>query len=287
MATDGGPSTPGAASQTWVDPIRVLIVDDAPSTRRLLKGALEHSQQFQVVGEAGDGRDAIDQARSLQPDLILLDLAMPVLSGANALPELVMACPSAMVVIVSGSRVSDSEQLLDAGASGYLPKGTPPFELLGRLSAIVDRPFHLDGSDAWDEQDRANLHVSARPDPAEPRGRAIVYDPDPVVRALIARVLNSSDVVVVAETTSVPILLTAVDLAKPEFVVLDLTAGGQSGTVTLSEIRRRSPRSMAIVYSSAIEWRESAMAAGATAFVSKPRIDELADRISHLSPVRS
>jgi DNA-binding NarL/FixJ family response regulator len=264
----------------------VLIVDDAPSTRRLLRGALEHSQEFDVVGEAGDGRDAIDQARSLQPDLILLDLAMPVLNGANALPELVMACPTAMVVIVSGSRVSDGEQLLDAGATGYLPKGTPPFELLGRLSAIVDRPFHLDGSDAWDELDRANLHSSARSDPAEPRGRAIVYDPDPVVRALIARVLNSSDVVVVAETTSVPILLTAVDLAKPEFVVLDLTAAGQSSTATLSEIRQRSPHSMAIVYSSAIEWRESAMAAGATAFVSKPRIDELADRISHLSPSR-
>ena len=268
------------------EPLGVLIVDDAASTRRLLRAVLEHSQQFDVVGEAADGSQAIDLARELQPDLVLLDLAMPNLNGANALVEILHVAPKSMVIIVSGA-ASPPEDLTDAGAAGFVPKGMPPDELLGRLSLLVGRPFGLDILESLDELDRPTL-----PPPlglAPPRvagGRAVVFDGDPVVRTLISRVLNDADIVVLAETTTMPILLTSVELAQPEVVVVDDAFTGSPGTTLLSELRRRSPRSALIVYSAAVERRESALAAGATAFIPKPRIDELAATIRHLSPNR-
>jgi DNA-binding NarL/FixJ family response regulator len=265
------------------DPMSVLLVDDSTSTRRFLRGVLENSRQFTVVGEASDGIDAIEQARSLQPDLVLLDLVMPNMSGTNALAEVLLVSPRSIVVIVSGS--DQAASMIEGGVRGSIPKGIRPYELLHQLCDIVGRPFHFEGPGGWDEMERKNqLSPAAMTAPAVVRGRAIVYDPDPLVRTLIGRVLNGSGVVVIAETNTQSILLTGVDLAKPEFVVLDLSSGGHPDMTTLSEIRRRSPHTIIIVYSRSAEWRESVLAAGATAFVSKPRIDELASRISHLSP---
>src|ERR1700678_3587434 len=74
---------PVASSATAVNsvpalaPLRVLIVDDAPSTRRYLRAVLEHCREFHVVGEASDGDKAVAQVEALQPDLVLLDLSMP------------------------------------------------------------------------------------------------------------------------------------------------------------------------------------------------------------------
>lgn len=265
-------------------PMSVLIVDDSMPTRRFLIGVLENSREFEVIGQANDGNEAIEQAGLLQPDLVLLDVVMPNMSGANALARMLEVSPHSIVVILSGSHQA-AASLKDDGARAFIPKGIRPYELLQRLSAIVGRPFRFDGPDGWDEMERKNLlAASALPAPVIIRGRAIVYDPDPLVRTLITRVLHGSGVVAIAETNTPAILLTAVDLAKPDFVVLDLTAGGHPDTATLTEIRRRSPASIIIVYSKLDEWRDSALAAGATAFVFKPRIDELADRICHLSP---
>jgi two-component system chemotaxis response regulator CheY len=266
-------------------PMTVLVVDDSMSTRRFLRGVLENSRQFAVVGEASDGRDAIDQARSLQPDLVLLDLVMPNMGGTTALAEMLQVSPHSIVVIVSGSDQAASNQLLEDGIRGSIPKGIRPYELLHQLCVLVGRPFLFDGPGGWDEMERKNrFSPSALPAPDVVRGRAIVYDPDPLVRTLIGRVLNGSGVVVIAETNTQSILLTAVELAKPEFVVLDLSSGGHPDLATVSEIRQRSPQTSIIVYSRSAEWRESVLAAGATAFISKPRIDELATRISHLAP---
>ncbi len=266
-------------------PMSVLVVDDSVSTRRFLRGVLENSRQFAIVGEAGDGRDAINQARLLQPDLVLLDLVMPNMSGTKALAEMLLVSPHSVVVIVSGSDQAASDWLIDDGVWGSISKGIRPYELLYQLCLIVGRPFHFDGPGGWDEMERMNQYSpSAPPEPLVIRGRAVVYDPNPLVRTLIGRALNGSGVVVIAETNTESILLMAVDLVKPEFVVLDLSSGGPPDMAALSEIRRSSPHAIVIVYSRSAEWRESVLAAGATAFVSKPRIDELASRISHLAP---
>lgn len=120
-----------------VQPLRVLVVDDAGSTRRFIRAVLDHGQDFEVVGEAGDGDGAVERAATLQPDLVLLDLSMPFADGASALREVLRVAPNCKVVIVSGLNPSAGEPLIEAGATAFVPKGIMPFELLERLGDVV------------------------------------------------------------------------------------------------------------------------------------------------------
>ena len=116
--------------------VTVLVVDDTPTLRMLTKLTLDESG-FEVVGEAGDGLAALNLAKQLRPDLVLLDLAMPVMDGLEALPLLRQALPATKVVIVSGfDRKAMESQVLDAGAHAYLQKGTTPAETLRTLRAL-------------------------------------------------------------------------------------------------------------------------------------------------------
>ena len=106
-------------------PLRVVIVDDTPDLRDLLRMALE-SGGFDVVAEAGDGAEAIEVARVHLPDVILLDLAMPVMDGLEALPTLRELCPDAKIVVLSGFGAAQmTRRAMAAGADGYLQKGVP------------------------------------------------------------------------------------------------------------------------------------------------------------------
>jgi DNA-binding NarL/FixJ family response regulator len=118
-------------------PLRVLIVDDAPSTRRIVRAVLERSRDFDVVGEASDGRWAIEMSEALQPDLVLLDLFMPFVNGIKALKKVLRGAPRAKVVVFSGMKSVTQEQMIDAGAVGFIAKGITPTELLDRLGAIL------------------------------------------------------------------------------------------------------------------------------------------------------
>ena len=120
------------------DPLRVVLIDDTPDIRLLLRMALEAGGRFRVVAEAGDGATGVDEVARSQPDVVLVDLAMPVLDGLDALPGLRRACPGARIVVLSGF---DSARLLArttaAGADGYLQKGLDPWDLEERLLRIV------------------------------------------------------------------------------------------------------------------------------------------------------
>jgi PAS domain S-box-containing protein len=115
-------------------PIRVLLADDTASVRLLLRGTLEASRDFEVVGEAGDGAQAVEMAAALQPDMVLLDLAMPVLSGMEAIPQIRSRAPDARVVVVSGYAPDlMGRQALEVGAAAFLEKQKRPRELLASL----------------------------------------------------------------------------------------------------------------------------------------------------------
>ena len=115
---------------------RVVLVDDTPSLRMLIRLAL-HDTGFDVVGEAGDGLAGVNLVRQLQPDLVLLDLAMPVMDGLEALPLMRAAAPAVRIVIVSGfDRRAMESQVMEAGADGYLQKGTPPDALIQSLQRL-------------------------------------------------------------------------------------------------------------------------------------------------------
>ena len=104
---------------------RIMICDDQPAFREVLRAVLELEDGLEVVGEAANGAEAIEGVRHLQPDVLLLDVAMPVMDGIEALPEVVQAAPDTVVVVLTGVTSAQVRQrALDAGASVVLEKGT-------------------------------------------------------------------------------------------------------------------------------------------------------------------
>jgi DNA-binding NarL/FixJ family response regulator len=120
--------------------ISVLICDDAPAMRSLLNVVIDLRDGMSVVGEAADGNEAIAEAERLQPDVILLDLTMPRLTGLEALPEINRVAPDAKVVILSGFAASFIEDDVVAhGTAGYLQKGVEPDEILEAIESAAAR----------------------------------------------------------------------------------------------------------------------------------------------------
>ena len=121
------------------DAIRVLLVDDHALIRAGLARLLDESDDITVVGEAGDGEEALVKVAELQPDLVLMDLSMPRLDGAGATRRILEAHPDVRILVLSSfvdrAGVLDA---LDAGAVGYLLKDSRPEELLlGIRSALA------------------------------------------------------------------------------------------------------------------------------------------------------
>ncbi|MGZ4445600.1 MAG: response regulator [Nocardioides sp.] len=114
-----------------VQPQRVVIVDDTPDLRELLRLALTRGG-FDVVAEAGDGKEGIEVVRQLRPDVVLLDLAMPVMDGLEALPSMRRLLPHAKIIVLSGFGATQmSARAVAAGADGYVQKGAS-------LNSILD-----------------------------------------------------------------------------------------------------------------------------------------------------
>jgi DNA-binding NarL/FixJ family response regulator len=111
-------------------PIRVLIVDDVPEVRQMLRTALRFRQLFSVVGEAADGAEAIECAARLQPDIVVLDVGLPDLAGRQVLTRIRLECPDAKVVVFSGTEPEETEGIADA-VDGYAVKD-------GRLEYLIE-----------------------------------------------------------------------------------------------------------------------------------------------------
>ena len=117
---------------------RVLVVDDHPIVRSGIVSVLATQPDFEVVGEAGDGAEAVAMAARLEPDLVLMDLRMPARGGASATEEILKARPSTRVVILT-TYATDGEVLraIEVGAVGYLLKDVPHEELFRALRAVL------------------------------------------------------------------------------------------------------------------------------------------------------
>ncbi len=117
---------------------RVLLVDDSRDIRLLLRRVLTRSSSFDVVGEACDGREAIALAGALQPDVVILDLAMPVMDGLEALPQIRLRLPSATIIVLSGFDEARMEKAaIDAGADLYMGKGCELARIVTTLEELL------------------------------------------------------------------------------------------------------------------------------------------------------
>jgi DNA-binding NarL/FixJ family response regulator len=159
------------AGQTTDGPIRVFVVDDHGVVRRGMRSYLSIFDDIEVVGEAANGREAIDQLHAMDavgeaPDVVLMDLAMEPVDGVAATRELRATTPDIEVVAVTSlvdqSRVREA---LEAGASGYLVKDAAPEELALAIRAARRGEVHLDAALARELMN--SLPARQAPDPFE------------------------------------------------------------------------------------------------------------------------
>ena len=119
--------------------MRVLVVDDHPAFRRALTSALRMVDGFEVAGEAGGGLAACEEAGNLEPDVVLMDLSMPDLSGIDAMKQIHEKQPQLPVVILTAHADPGVEkEARQAGASGFLAKGIGLEELVVVLNEATD-----------------------------------------------------------------------------------------------------------------------------------------------------
>jgi DNA-binding NarL/FixJ family response regulator len=119
--------------------IRILIVDDQAMVRTGFRMILESENDIQIVGEAADGVEAIDQARALQPDVILMDIRMPRLDGLEATRRILdRASPTSKVLVLTTFDLDEYVyESLRAGASGFMLKDAPPEQLVDAIRIVA------------------------------------------------------------------------------------------------------------------------------------------------------
>jgi RNA polymerase sigma factor (sigma-70 family) len=185
------------------EPVHVLIVDDDDLMRAGLKAVLSSDETIDVVGEASNGRTAVQRVLELRPDVVLMDVRMPDLDGIAATREVVAASPEAKVVILTTFEQDDYIfGALNAGASGFLLKRTSPEELLAAIHSVAAGDSLLSPSVTRRVIDRMAQHPAAeaafdeRIDELTPREREVLEQ--------VARGLSNSEIaaaLVIEEST--------------------------------------------------------------------------------------
>lgn len=162
--------------------IRVLIIDDHTLFRSGIRLLLERQEGFEVVGEAGDGLDGAKRAKTLKPDVVLLDLHMPGTSGLSAIPLLLEEAPQAQIVMLTVSE--DAEDLIDAmraGACGYLLKNIDTDFLLDSIrraangESVMSPQMAVRVADAIRKPQNNNLNATSFSVELSPREREVIF----------------------------------------------------------------------------------------------------------------
>lgn len=129
--------------------IRVMLVDDHSIMRDLLQDALEDSGEFQVVAQAANGEEAISLAEEAAPDVIVMDVLMPVMDGIEACRRITDRLPDTKVLMLTASNEQDAiVESVGAGATGYLQKYAGKEQLLVTIREVVDGEFRIPGDAA-------------------------------------------------------------------------------------------------------------------------------------------
>jgi two-component system, NarL family, response regulator YdfI len=123
--------------------VRVLLADDFPEVRELLRRHLELDGRFEIVGEAANGIDAVDLVGELYPDVVILDLALPEMDGLAAIAKLRRNSPGTKILVLSAFSEDEHSGVVDElGANGFITKDRPIEEIVHRILEIagLDRP---------------------------------------------------------------------------------------------------------------------------------------------------
>jgi DNA-binding NarL/FixJ family response regulator len=137
--------------------IRVVVVDDYEPWRRFASNTLQQKPKLRIVGEASDGLRAVQIAQQLQPDLILLDIGLPQISGIEVARLIKVLCPSSKILFMSENRSWDiAQEALSTGAGGYVVKSDAASELLPAVKAVLEGNRYISASLAGHQSDYAH-----------------------------------------------------------------------------------------------------------------------------------
>ncbi len=124
--------------------MRVLLADDHALVRAGIRVLLEELPDVSVIGECSNGRDAVRETRRLKPDLVIMDMSMPELNGADATQRIITDCPETRVLVLSMHNDSRYVQrMFQAGASGYILKDSAPEELGAAITVLRNKGVYL------------------------------------------------------------------------------------------------------------------------------------------------
>jgi len=157
--------------------VRILLADDHEIVRHGLRRLLESQPNWRVCAEAGNGREAVEKARQLKPDIVILDHSMPEMSGAEAARQILKLLPQTEIAILT---MHDSEQLLrevlEAGVHAYVLKSDAMCEMVAAVNMLLEHKRYLSPG-ASEVAVECFLHVSPETEPSDPltpREREIV-----------------------------------------------------------------------------------------------------------------
>ena len=187
---DGTTAHPAAkAAHNRKKPIRVLLVDDHPVVRKGICTCLARHEELEVVGEAADGHEALRKARELLPDIVMMDIEMPLMSGLAAAELLRRELPKTKVLILSmHSNAEYVRHIIESGARGYVLKDTTPEELLKAIETV-------NAGEAFFSPDvaRVALNQFIRPGDAQPKAASLTKREREVV-SLVADGLSNKEI---------------------------------------------------------------------------------------------
>ncbi len=160
--------------------IRIYLIEDQSMIRAAFRNMLSQKAQFEVVGDSGDAREGVAAIEQLRPDIVLLDITLPGLSGIDAIPMIRKVCPRTKVLMVTSHESENFvDQSLSAGAEGYLSKDSDPSELFLAVEAVFrGDPFVSPKVAAglmskYRTKDKDNAGVTSRISTLTPREREV------------------------------------------------------------------------------------------------------------------
>jgi len=215
--------------------IRVLLVDDHPMWRETLRSVIEHTGVADVIAQASDGADAVALAKLHAPDVVIMDMDLPVLHGIDATREILAHDERTKVLVLSSS--DDKEQVLSAiraGASGYLLKTVAPAELADSVRRVSRGELVLPAglSDLVLRELR-----SPTPRPQESSLGVAVAGDVLLHREGLAKLVAAAGFRLVGQPEAVDQLVKALEAAAPDVVLLDLASSGRERRLELDVVR--------------------------------------------------
>jgi DNA-binding NarL/FixJ family response regulator len=142
---------------------RIVLVDDHPLVRRALRDILERESDLEVVGEAGDGLEALEMTERSRPDIVIMDISMPNMNGVEATKQIKASNPlTAVLILTVHTDVETIFSILQAGASGYLVKSIFGPEVIHTIRAVMDGDMVL-SREVSQEVIKYSLHHATKP----------------------------------------------------------------------------------------------------------------------------